>query len=303
MLVREKCPICGEPAEPAITLPYDSPELRPSLDRLSAATRTTFGTARFEIRHCRDCDFSFQTVVPTGTEVIDLYSLHPDSEVIDDEIARQKLHWFSHVAEEVLVMRQMVRNNRPWVLDFGCNWGKWASMALAYGCRVDAVEVNPTTAQFCAARGIQIVDADALTPGRYDFINVDQVMEHIANPLDLAQRLTGALAPGGYIKWSTPRDDYLLKELVGSDQESVARILNSRRIDALEPLIHINLFSNRALNALATRVGLRSVSLPLLTGFGAAQLWNIPRQIGRNLTVPWKRWRRNGTYLWFTRGN
>jgi 2-polyprenyl-3-methyl-5-hydroxy-6-metoxy-1,4-benzoquinol methylase len=255
----------------------------------------------FEVRQCVACDFVFQTFCPDDKEVAELYRLHLDETAIDREIVKQKLHWFSHVAEEVLVMRQLLPTPRPRVLDFGCNWGKWASMAQAFGCIVDAVEINPVTSKFCRSRGIRVIAPEEIEPHSYDFINVDQVMEHLTEPLRLAKQLAAGLAPRGLMKWSTPHDEKLVRRLKAAALNRDEEVLHAQKIGALLPLYHTNLFSNKSLTELAHHAGLRGVSLPFFMSLAAGQLWNMPRQIGRNLTVPWKRWRKKGTYLWFTR--
>lgn len=301
MIHRENCPICGQSTVRLFSWPFQARELRHVVQRLPDAVAKPFLAESYEIRRCEPCDFLFQKIAPDTQEVLHLYALHVDASVIEMEIEDQKLHWFAHMAEEILVLRQMIPAGRPKVLDFGCNWGKWASMALAFGCDVDAVEVNPVTAKFCSSRGIQIIAPEALEDGHYDFINVDQVLEHISDPLDLARKLAVKLAPGGFMKWSTPHDRKLPDALVRASNAMDGTILQSARIDALEPLIHINLFTNRALRELGRKAGMEAVSLPFFTSLGAGQMWNLPRQIGRNLSVPRKRWLRQGTYLWFSR--
>jgi hypothetical protein len=301
MILRENCPICGQEAVSLFSWPFQSDELAPFLRRLPTEVARPYLAQRYEARHCRQCDFTFQKIAPDNQEVLHLYALHVDASIIEKEIEVQKLHWFAHMAEEILVLRQMIAVGRPKVLDFGCNWGKWASMALAFGCDVDAVEVNPVTSAFCSSRGIRIVDPDSLADDSYDFINVDQVLEHISDPRGLAETLARKLAPGGLMKWSTPQDRRLSDALVRASEAKDGTILRPARIDALEPLIHINLFSNRALRELGRKVGMEAVSLPFFAWLGAGQMWNLPRQIGRNLSVPKKRWLRQGTYLWFRR--
>ncbi len=299
MILRKTCPICdSDQVVKVFSRSYSSDELGVFLANLPTSVRETYKVCNFEIRHCPACDFAFQSHVPDDKEVAAIYRFHEDPREIDQQIADHKLHWFAHVAEEVIVMRQMVANPRPQVLDFGPNWGKWASMALAFGCRVDAVEVNPITSRFCQDRGINIISLDEINQNYYDFINVDQVLEHLSEPLILAKRLAGALRPSGYMKWSTPRNSTLVHDLAASSARQ-DEVLRPENIDALYPLLHVNLFSNRSLQLLGAHSGLDCVSLPFFKSLGAGQIWNMPRQFGRNLTLPWKRWRRNGTCLWF----
>jgi len=301
MIYRDTCPICGGAAVSIFSWPFNSLGRACALERLPAELAAGFSSAGFEIKQCANCDFTFQRVAPDEEEILHVYALHADEAAIRSEIANQKLHWFAHMTEEILVLMQLVAARPPRVLDYGCNWGKWASMALAFGCDVEAVEVNPVTAKFCAARGIKIVDPSTLPDRSYHFINVDQVLEHIADPLALALQLAEKLAPGGYMKWSTPHDSALPQALARASLARDPSILDPQRIDALEPLVHLNLFTNQSLRKLGQRAGLDAVTLPFLKWLGAGQLWNVPRQVGRNLSTPRKRWLGQGTYLWFSR--
>jgi hypothetical protein len=74
--------------------------------------------------------------------------------------------------------------------------------------------------------------------------------------------------------------------------------MDAKTIDSLAPLEHVNLFSNNSLRFLGAQVGLQVVRLPFWMWTGAGQLWNMPRQLNRNLRTPWKRWRMKGSYLW-----
>ena len=233
------------------------------------------------------------------SELAAWYSPPGDDESFKAEIGRQKLHWFAHQTEEILVLRQLCAAAVPVVLDFGCNWGKWASMALAHGCEVYGVEVNRQAAAFCARRGIQMVSAEQLAELRFDFINVDQVMEHLSDPLKVEQQLSRCLKPGGFLKMSTPNNPRLPRQLARAQRTGDNGVLAPQVLDSLLPLEHVNLFNEHSLRNLARAVGLANFRLPLFIWFGAGQLWNVPRQLNRNLLVPFKRWRGRGSYQWF----
>jgi len=296
MIKREKCPVSGQPAEVIFSRPYSSVELRPFAERAGLAG--ALADKPYEVRQCAASGLHFQTWVMDDSELAGLYSPTVDQGYFHNEIAGQKLHWFAHLTEEILVMRQMVAARRPVVLDFGCNWGKWASMALAHGCEVYAVEVNRDAAAFCAARGIKIISRAQMRELRFDFINVDQVMEHLSDPLGVARDLAACLKPDGYMKWSTPDNPRLPRLLRAAQIRGDNAVLDAKTIDPLAPLEHVNLFSNASLRFLGAQVGLRAVRLPFWKWVGAGQLWNVPRQFNRNLVTPWKRWRMRGTYLW-----
>jgi SAM-dependent methyltransferase len=252
----------------------------------------------YEIRFCPASGLYFQTWVMEDRELTDWYTLSGESGGFADEIAQQKLHWFSHMTEEILVFRQLCPKPRPMVLDFGCYWGKWASMALAHGCDVYAVEVNRAAADFCAGRGIKIISFEEMAEHRFDFINVDQVMEHLSSPLAVAQKLAECLHPGGFLKMGTPDKPHLPRLLRAAQGRGDDSVLNARTLYALAPLEHVNLFNRGSLEYLGRAVGLEPCRLPFFKWMGAGQLWNMPRQFNRNITTPLKRWLGRGPYVW-----
>jgi SAM-dependent methyltransferase len=195
-------------------------------------------------------------------ELAGLYSPSSDAGFFLAAIGRQKLHWFAHMTEEILVMRQMVAAKTPVVLDFGCNWGKWASMALAHGCDVYGVEVNCGAAAFCAARGIKMISREQVRGMHFDFINVDQVIEHLSDPLGVTNALADALKPGAFMKLGTPDNPRLPQQLRAAQASGDNTVLDAKTIDPLIPLQHVNLFSNASLKFLAGQIGLRPVRLP-----------------------------------------
>jgi SAM-dependent methyltransferase len=297
MIQRTTCPITGQPARVIFSRPYSLPELRPLIARENLAGLVA--GRNYEVRHCAASGLHFQTWVMEDHELAGWYSPAAGDEFFMGEIAKQKLHWFAHMTEEILVFRQLCLERVPAVLDFGCNWGKWASVALAHGCDVYAVEVNRDAAEFCARRGIKIVGFDQLKELRFDFINVDQVMEHLSEPLPVAKTLAASLKPGGFLKMSTPDNPRLPRLLAAAQRTGDNRVIDARTLDSLAPLEHVNLFARASLEALGQRAGLRVFLPPLIKWLGAGQLWNIPRQLNRNLVTPFKRWLGRGTYVWF----
>ena len=298
MKLRTVCPVCAGQPEPVFSCRYDEPSLNRVLARVPSA-KAEIARHVFAVDWCPACNLYYQQLVMEDKDLAELYRTLGGIQDIVNEIAAQKLHWFAHMAEEILVMRQLLDRPCPKVLDFGSNWGKWSSMALAYGCDVHAVEVNPVAVEFCASRGIKVLDRSQLKAHRFDFINVDQVLEHVADPRGLAGELAHVLLPSGYMKWSVPGEKALPDKLRLAQRTRQFSVLEADELDALEPLVHINLFSNSALRALGRLVGLKPAQLPFFKWLGAGQLWNMPRQFGRNITLPHKRWRGRGTYLWF----
>lgn len=297
-LERSTCPICRQRAAVVLRLPYADPRFTALLNNPRVLARVA-GLA-YEIRECRKCDLLFQTWMLIGDDAQLIYTVdRPDDNPAP--ISKQPLHALAHNAEEVLVLRQVLQGRQPRVLDYGCGWGRFASMALAFGCEAFGYEINRGCTDYCASRGIRMLSREEITSREFDFINADQVFEHLADPRETLQFLADRLAEHGLIKISVPGSP-TLRKLISASRGNPDRVVRREYIKPLFPLIHVNLFSPRSLRALAATAGLQLYRPPLLTWLGAGQMWNLPRQLNRNLVVPFKRFFLRGTYLWLTKG-
>lgn len=293
MKERTKCPISNKNSYPIFERSFSHPEIKKLVPK---AIQELVHDKAFKICYCDESDLYFQTWILEESELNLLYKTSQD-QIFTEEISNQKLHSFSHQTEEILVFRQLCKEKIPKVLDFGCSWGKWGSMALAHGCDVYGFDVDVTAREFCSKRGIKMINWDEIKETRFDFINCDQVLEHVADPLELVLNLSKSLKTKGFLKISTPQDKRLLNFLRKASYQDGE--LNASNLDALYPLIHVNLFTRKSLVNLGRKANLIPHALPLLKWIGAGQLWNIPRQLNRNLRTPFKRWRGSDTYVWF----
>jgi len=94
------------------------------------------------------------------------------------------------------------------VLDLGCGRGATGELLQRrFGCAVTGVELNPVVARAAAAvlDRVEVGDLERLEiPGRYDLVLALDVVEHLADPWRLLERLPGWLAPGGRALLSIP---------------------------------------------------------------------------------------------------
>ena len=72
-------------------------------------------------------------------------------------------------------------------LDFGMGWGKWCQMAKAFGCQVYGLELSKARIKYASSLGISVLSNEELNHYKFDYINADQVFEHITNPKNTLQ--------------------------------------------------------------------------------------------------------------------
>lgn len=297
---RPHCELCGhERPEELLARPYDEPPLSDHLrvyyegrvpaDLLAGHT--------YQLLRCRGCSFAWQAWVPTPAAAELLYEswISPHGSLLRKSEAEVSL--FAGYARQVELMARLAgrRPHRIAVLDFGMGWGYWCLMAQAHGYRVTGVETAADRLEFARDHGIEAVAVlDELGDRRFDYINAEQVFEHVTEPLELLSALVDRLAPGGWVRLSVPNCAPPLRR--------VQRGRWRPEDHPLQPLEHINCFTNRTLRELAARAGLSLARQPWLPGQGllGKSFRRGPRALLLSVAgVPYRRFL--GTTLWFRR--
>lgn len=276
MVTRKACPACaGNEVQVLLQLPYDadpirqylinfySPQGRVDLARVAGET--------YQLDRCLGCGLTFQRHVPDDALLMEVYE-----EWIDPDLARRTdfesrdLTYYSRRAREIeriigLIGRapQSLRT-----LDFGMGWAEWAIMAGAYGCDSAGTELSPQRRAHAAARGVRVIDDP--TGERFDFINTEQVLEHVTEPLQLLATLRDALTPDGLVKISVPNGWDIDRRLTRGDWAAPTGHPDS--LNPVAPLEHLNCFTLAAMDHMAALCGLQRVPVPVAAAILRAPL-------------------------------
>lgn len=299
MIERLHCPVCATPASPPLLdIPFSDPGIARYWKQIGFRSPPPWPLegVPFRVHECPKCSALYQRWVLTDAEASLMYGVNESPHRPQDS----PLIGLAHQAQDVILLRELLPQGSPRILDFGMGWGRFALMAQAFGCQVWGVEVSETTREHARAHGVKLVDEPALADNSFDFIMVDQVLEHLIDPAGMARRLARCLKPGGLMLWGVPGHPTLARKLKrsGGSAEPTST-LNRKDFDAISPLIHLTLFNTRSLRWLGEQAGLKlRHPAPGLT-LGAGALWNRPRQWNRHVLLAWKYWRGIGTRMWF----
>ncbi|MDB5047900.1 MAG: Methyltransferase type 11 [Fibrobacteres bacterium] len=257
------CKVCGaKDPETLLSTGFLSP---PVWDFLEAYYRGRLGKelfedAKFQVSKCRGCGFIWQANIlgPEG-----MGKLYGDWIVPEESLAKKKSSDFSVFRDyalqvqtiSLLVGRKPVETE---VLDFGMGWGFWCLMAKAHGFNVRGLEISKDRIAFARGNGIDVrEDIAALSDRKYDFINTEQVFEHLDTPRDTIDSIVALLKPGGFVRISVP-DGSAIEAKLRQPGWKAAK-------DAIHPLEHINCFTHASLVKLGETAGLKPVRPPVQT--------------------------------------
>jgi 2-polyprenyl-3-methyl-5-hydroxy-6-metoxy-1,4-benzoquinol methylase len=170
------------------------------------------------------------------------------------------------------------------VLDFGMGWGQWALMAKGFGCDAYGTELSEARIRFAKSNGVKIVGLNELSGHSFDFINTDQVFEHLPNPLETLVHLRAALHKDGLLKICVPTANDISRRIALMDWTAPKGTKNS--LNAVAPLEHINYFRRESLLRMASLADMQEVSIPLMTQYRFSFNWDGPRKIVENALRP-----------------
>ncbi|MGB0579778.1 MAG: methyltransferase domain-containing protein [Limisphaerales bacterium] len=289
---RLECPACGnsETSE-EFSVPYAEDYFRELRDRFPVIADQSY-----ILRRCQTCELRFQQTILTGEEDADLNEEYWGEEA---DPKPTELRELAHMAEEILIIRQLFPDVKPCVLDYGVGKANWAGVATGFQCEAWGTDTATLCEEYCKMRGVTWTPLDKIPKNRFHFINSDSVFEHIPSPLQTLRQLYDALVPGGILKLNLPgKKDF--RQTLGTVR---AGRRSAKDLDAfflhIEPLIHINLFQSDNIVFMGKQAGLEHFRVPLGLSYSSMILFNTGRQLNRNLYQPWKRWRSRGTWQFF----
>jgi SAM-dependent methyltransferase len=157
------------------------------------------------------------------------------------------------------------------VLDIGCGDGhllRQIGDAYPHALRLEGVELSGDAVLAARANGITVypgqIEEVELPERAFDLIIMNQLIEHVRDPVEVLQRVARALAPGGHLFIETPNVDSL-----------DARLFRRRYWGGYHLPRHFHLFGTAALARLVERAGLVAVTQRPLV---CPQFWIISLQ-------------------------
>lgn len=210
------------------------------------------GEGRYHLVRCSNCTLIFQKNILDEAGLFDLYERAIDAveSLNKRELASNK--YFAEMLRSASVLHtlfkpEVARSTK--VLDFGMGWGHWAMAAKALGVHAVGAELSEKRKAFAESHGIEVVEpfGERVHEG-YDFINTNQVFEHLDEPDVTLKMLVASLKKNGVIAIFVPSATPIYRKI------RAGRWTPGK--DAFHPLEHINGFNFRSLVEMARLSGL-----------------------------------------------
>lgn len=197
-------------AEPGMRCPACASETRPERDLFD----DRYGyPGRYTLRRCVRCGHRHVDATMSAEQISDLYTRYYPRSSFDVDA------WSPPVeqADSITWWRGLKSSAFRWVphnvrvLDIGCGFGESLGYHRARGCDAHGVEADQNILRVAERHGLHVevglFDPDRYEPSSFDYVTLDQVIEHVSNPLVVLQGVQRVLKPGGTLVLSTPNAD------------------------------------------------------------------------------------------------
>ena len=174
------------------------------------------------VYRCCHCGHVYVAGELTPEQLTDMYTnYYPRAAYnIDDyEPYKEKkgfLYWLD--GEDGFAFRHVPENVR--ILDIGCGFCETLGYHQNRGCKVYGVEADENAQKIAERYGFNIeiglFDPKTYEPNSFDYVTMDQVLEHIVVPMKTLQEIGSVLKPGGKLIVSVPNISALGRYFFGS---------------------------------------------------------------------------------------
>lgn len=205
---------------------------------------------------CPRCSHVYLETFPTEEELTELYatrkSPHGSEAKAAWDFSDAKYRFFYRpilqTAEEL--------NGVGRLLDVGCSNGAFLHAAGRSGWEATGVELETHSFEVARARGLRVHNQDlascSFPDESFDVVTMWQLIEHLRAPRELLAEIRRVLRPNGVLALSTPNVD------------SIGWWLLKQEWKAVEPEVHLHLFSSSSLERAVEDAGFRVAKLQTL---------------------------------------
>jgi SAM-dependent methyltransferase len=162
----------------------------------------------------------------------------------------------SHMKRQMRRLRRLVPvRARPALLDYGSGFGRWARAAVLAGFDVTAFEPSVERGQEETTEFALTHSLASLEGCRFAAINVEQVLEHVPEPVSVLRTIRQLCAPDAVVRITVPN--------IQRPHEGAAIWkdwpFNGRAIHTMAPFEHLHGFTPGSLRSATERAGFRPI--------------------------------------------
>jgi len=254
---RPRCPSCGKTNHKSVwSGKFSDPLVTGFLEKFhySSDTESALGDQDFDLVKCGGCGLMYHRLVMSDAAIPVVYSEWTDSAQVERfEQTHGRAEEFEvgvYRTKLILRLKKLLegRFNDPLrLLDFGCGSGRTIAQASMFGIQAQGIDVSDTRAEQASILNCQVfssLDAfDQHGGGKVHAVIMEQVLEHLIDPLDILSALHERLLPGGVLYIAVPN---CTGKLPPTDFATFHNV---------QPVEHVNAFTPATLTTIGENAG------------------------------------------------
>lgn len=283
IILRDKCPCCNSISSKSIFKRSFDEELIKKYMNEAYQGNADIGfleNVLFEIAKCNDCNLSFQKYVLDEQRLNELYDKWIDPNLAKywhkNSNTHKKSVFNSYILNYVKnIQKREARNIK--ILDYGAGFGEFLLSAINMGFIYSyAYEYSTERIKILEEKGIKCIDYNNST--LFDFIIINQVLEHLTYPTEAMKNIISRLNKNGIVYIAVPNCSYIEKKLENTENITDAKELHQVLLGAsVGAFQHINFFNNYNLKLLCRNLGLIPINPVKYTMFNPMNIRSFIR--------------------------
>lgn len=161
----------------------------------------------FDVIECKTCGFKHVIPIPTKKEMQQYYKNTYYNNVKHDYIEKQQkeMEWWSFIYNERYMMfEKYLSKKQRRILDIGCGPGFFLKFGKERNWKTFGLEPAIKAALFAQSLGLEVINeffskTNFKSLGKFDVIQLNQVLEHLPDPKDTITLCHRLLNPGGLL--------------------------------------------------------------------------------------------------------
>tara|TARA_B100000787_G_C16194393_1_gene299693 strand:- start:1016 stop:1870 length:855 start_codon:yes stop_codon:yes gene_type:complete len=254
LIERDHCPICKTSEILSIyRLSYQDTKIKSFFEYYYKKKLNLDLIAQYDynLLECQNCKFIFQQFIPDEFFSEELY----ENIISAQDSLKKKQDNITSISKkyhnELSLLKNIFKNKKINILEFGAGWGFWSLEAKKFGFDVSCFELSKKRIDYMKSKGLNVVNSIKNDSKKYDLIYSDQTFEHINDPMETLKLLDESLNSGGYILLNFP-SSFRFKSKVKKNYVP--------KKDEAHPLEHLNLFNRSSVNHLIKETNLKLIN-------------------------------------------
>lgn len=227
------------------------------------------------VLRCAGCGHHWYRDQPSPDQLLQMY----ESAVPLSGSATVSREPSAAVHQEMRKLYRMVARSisSPTLLDYGSGYGRWARAAAAAGFTVTAYEPSRSRGAEQVHAFELVHDLEALEERRFDVVNLEQVLEHVPEPVSVLRDLRSLCGDASLLRVSVPN----ISRPPEGPNVWAQWPYNGRAPHIMAPFEHVHGFTQRSLMATVQSAGYRP--LPISRLWREYSLYALRRLLGASL--------------------